>query len=109
MRVEWLIGLTIFVAMFMVGNAYGQGLPCNERNAVIQRLAEKYGESRVSIGLDNNGNLLEMYANEETGTWSFTTTLAPRIEGDQTLTCLMASGESFEQVNDPLPLVGEEG
>lgn len=66
---------------------------CAPREVVVERLAERYGESRRSIGLGASGAMMEVFASDRTGTWTITVTTA------QGLTCLMASGEAFE----PLP------
>jgi hypothetical protein len=46
----------------------------------------KRGESRQSVGLDGNGHILTVWANERTGTWALTVT---RPDG---LTCLVTLG-----------------
>ena len=71
---------------------------CAPRDAVLSRLAEKYGESRQSIGLGADNSVVEVFASAETGTWSITVT---SVEG---VTCLVASGEAFETLAD-LPAV----
>ncbi len=74
---------------------------CAPREMVVERLAEKYGESRQSIGLGANNSLVEVYAANETGTWTITVTMA------NGMTCLVASGQSFETVAEALPAKGE--
>lgn len=75
---------------------------CAPRDAVIERLAEGYGETRQSIGLGANNAVVEVFASDETGSWTITVT-APGG-----LTCLVASGQSFEAVTDPLPAKGND-
>jgi hypothetical protein len=70
---------------------------CAPREAVVERLAEGYGESRQSVGLGSNNAVVEVFASEETGSWTITVT-APNG-----LTCLVASGQSFEAVAETLP------
>ena len=73
---------------------------CAPREAVVKRLAESYGETRRAIGLGTAGAVMELFASDETGTWTITAT-TPRG-----LTCLMASGEAFEALAETPPKPG---
>ena len=75
---------------------------CAPRNTVIERLAAKYGETRKSIGLGNNNAVMEVFASAATGTWTITITTTSG------LTCLVASGEAFEDMAEVLPPQGDE-
>lgn len=71
--------------------AEAQGRPaCAARDHVITRLAERYGETRQSMGLNQDKGLIEVYASDDTGSW---TILLTRPDGT---TCLLASGELWE-------------
>lgn len=70
---------------------------CAPREVVIERLADTFGESRQSVGLGGQGHMVETFASRETGTWTITVTAPSGI------TCLVASGQSFETVSDALP------
>ena len=70
---------------------------CGPRQAVVDRLAEGYGETRQSMGLGANNAVVEVFASEETGTWTITVTTP------NGLTCLVASGQSFEPLVEALP------
>jgi hypothetical protein len=59
---------------------------------VIDRLASAYGETRQSIGLGANNQVVEVFASAETGTWTITVT------NPNGLTCLVASGQAYEAV-----------
>ncbi|WP_028955929.1 hypothetical protein [Sulfitobacter sp. 20_GPM-1509m] len=65
------------------------------RDDVVKRLAELFGESRQSIGVAANGVVVETFASES-GSWTITATMP---DG---LMCLVASGEWFEVLNEPL-------
>ncbi|EAR52423.1 hypothetical protein OG2516_08097 [Oceanicola granulosus HTCC2516] len=77
--------------------APAQQSACADHETVVSRLAERYGESRRAIGLAANNMVLEIFASAETGTWTITAT---RPGGP---TCLVASGEAFQALADPLP------
>lgn len=70
---------------------------CARHDDVIAHLAEKYGETRRSIGLDARGALVEVFASEESGSWTITLT------SPEGVTCMIAAGASFEAVADKLP------
>lgn len=73
---------------------------CDTRDRVVQLLADRYGETRRSIGIAGDNAVMELYAADESGTWTITVTMA---DGQM---CLMASGVGFEAVSDPLPTRG---
>ncbi|WP_413463814.1 hypothetical protein [Alloyangia pacifica] len=70
---------------------------CGPRDIVVARLAETYGESRQSIGLGSNNAVMEVFASDETGTWTITVTSTSGV------TCLVASGLAFETLAETLP------
>lgn len=75
---------------------------CAPRDAVVDRLADKYGESRQSMGLGSNNRVVEVFASSETGTWTITVTMP------NGLTCLVASGQAFEELAEALPTAGDD-
>lgn len=74
-----------------------QGRNCAPRAAVLERLANGYGETRQSIGLAAQGQVVELFASAETGSWTITVTLPSG------LTCLVAAGEAYERVAETPP------
>lgn len=76
--------------LFVATPASAQPQNCAPRDLVLKRLAEKYGETRRSIGIAQQGAIMETFASDDTGTWSITVTLPTG------LTCLVASGKSYE-------------
>lgn len=75
---------------------------CAPREVVVERLAGSYGEARQSIGLGANNSVVEVFAAQETGTWTITVTTA------NGLTCLVASGQNFETLAEALPAKGND-
>lgn len=73
-----------------------QAAVCGERATIVTRLAERWGESRQSIGLAADNTLVETFASE-TGSWTITIT---RPGGP---TCLVASGEHYQHLSEALP------
>jgi len=75
---------------------------CAPREQVIERLAEKYGETRQSMGLGANNAVMEVFASDESGSWTITVTMTNGV------TCLVASGQAFEELADALPTKGDD-
>lgn len=75
---------------------------CAPRDTVVERLAQGYGETRQSVGLGRDNSLVEVYASEESGSWTITVTTPAG------LTCLVASGQSFETLAENLPMTGKD-
>lgn len=96
-----LIALSLgFGAMILATqHAFAQSR-CAAHDAVVARLAERYGETRRSVGIAQNSALVEVFASAETGTWTITVTTP---NGP---TCLVAAGGSFEAVEEELPATG---
>lgn len=65
---------------------------CASREVVLTRLAQSYGEARQTIALSAGNQVVETFANIESGSWSIVVT---QPDG---LACLVASGKGFELV-----------
>lgn len=83
------------VALALVANAASAQNPrnCGPREMVVDRLSSAYGETRQSIGLGTNNQVMEVFASNETGSWTITVTLPSGM------TCLVATGQSFETLS----------
>ena len=68
---------------------------CAPRDVVLQHLSERFGESRQAIGMGPDGRVVAALG---TGSWTITITLP------NGLTCLVASGDAYENLaEDPAP------
>jgi hypothetical protein len=63
---------------------------CGKRTDMVRQLSEKYGETRRSMGLAEGRGVVELYASEETGSWTILMT------SPQGIACMMAAGEAFQ-------------
>lgn len=79
-----------------------QNRNCAPREVVVDRLSSSYGETRQSIGLGAQGSVVEVYASGDTGTWTITVTMPNGV------TCLVASGQSFETLAEAKPADGND-
>ncbi len=75
---------------------------CGPREIVVNRLADGYGETRQSMGLGANNAVIEVFASDESGTWTITVTTP------NGMTCLVASGQAFEELAEALPAKGND-
>ncbi len=91
----------LLAATFSAGPAQSQTANCATHETVSDRLAQGYGEARQTIALSADNTVVETWANPDTGTWTITVTSAGG------LTCLVASGQAFEILAEPLPPSGE--
>ena len=91
--------LALGLAAFIPTPGYSQAISnCAERESVVEKLQSSYGETRQSIGLGANNSLVEVFASDETGTWTITVTMP----GGKT--CLVASGQAFEELDEKVAL-----
>lgn len=72
---------------------------CAARSDVVAKLAERFGETLRSVGLEHADGVVEVYASEATGTWTIVVT---RPDGTS---CLLAAGVRREE---PRPRPGED-
>jgi len=95
------LGLALLLVTAQAPNAQTR-TNCAPRDAVVHRLTSAYGETRQSIGLGANNQVVEVFASVETGTWTITVTTP------KGLTCLIASGQAFEPVTEASPASGDD-
>jgi hypothetical protein len=96
----WL-ALCIWLAVMPLPAAAQGSQSCAPRDHVVARLAERYGETRQSMGLGSNSAVMEVFASLETGTWTITVTTP------QGVTCLVASGQAYAELREALPPKGD--
>lgn len=70
---------------------------CATHAVVTEQLADKYGERRQAMGLVSGNSVIEMFASDESGSWSITVT---QPDGQ---TCLVAAGQGFRLEPVPAP------
>lgn len=97
-----LIKATVALALIATPVTAQQNRNCAPRETVVERLASAYGEYRQSVGLSEAG-MIETFASSDTGTWTITRTMPNMI------TCLIASGQAWEELAEVAPPKGTEG
>ncbi|WP_271948426.1 hypothetical protein [Ruegeria faecimaris] len=92
-----LFNMTMGLGIMVLAAQQVQAQSCAPRDEVITRLAETYGETRKSIGIARQGAVMEVFASDQSGSWTITVTLPDGM------TCLVASGQSYEDMAEALP------
>ncbi|MEM9798632.1 MAG: hypothetical protein AAF919_19250 [Pseudomonadota bacterium] len=88
--------LTAVALMLLSLPAHAAGPTCGAREKVLERLSTRFGETRRGIGLGTKNRVVEIFASDDTGTWTITVTMP---DGRM---CLMASGQHYEDRMDDL-------
>lgn len=90
-------GLFAAVAAAVLSIAYAgaarAAAACQERAAVLAKLARDYSETPVAIGMASNGGVLEVLAAKAGGA-----TFTIIVTMPNGMSCMLASGESFEML-----------
>lgn len=90
-----------FAGLILATHAGWAAPQCAPREGVLAALSQKYGETRRGIGMAGDAQMMELFASDETGSWTITVTLP-----DGT-TCLVATGQSYESLTEDLPRPGD--
>ena len=77
------------VAGLSAGAAAGEPSACGDARAVERLLHGSYGEFKISAGLQQNGELLQIFASPDTGSWTAVTT------SPQGVSCVLATGRRW--------------
>ncbi len=92
-----LLKMTIGLGIMVLAAQQVSAQNCAPRADVIKRLAQTYGETRRGIGIARQGAVMEVFASDAKGSWTIVVTLPEGV------TCLIASGQSYEALTEVLP------
>jgi len=102
MKLLTALPITLALGLLSPTLGYAQGVSCGLRDAIVDRLYDRFGETRQSVGLGANNAMVEIFASDSTGTWTITVT----TPGGPT--CLVASGQSFETLASEARVLKED-
>ena len=88
------LGITFFAAPSLAQSV------CGKRADIVNRLNTGFEEQRRSAGLAADGNLVEVFASKN-GTW---TIIFTKPGG---MTCLVAVGDNWQQIEAPVNTTGK--
>ena len=69
--------------------------PCKPWREVVADLGDRYAERPVAYGMQPNGNLLQVFVSERTGTWTLVT-MHPNGTA-----CLVGAGNGWDTLPKP--------
>ncbi len=83
-------------------SAASAAVPCQERTTILAKLANDYAEAPVAIGMASNGGVLEVLAaTAERQTFTIIVTMP------NGMSCMVASGQNFEMLEQVKATVGD--
>lgn len=85
------------LATLIATGAAAQQSNCGPALDLLAQLQGRYGEVAQARGLMGTGDLLFVFANPETGSWSVVTASPAGVA------CLRAAGDAFEVMAPPIP------
>lgn len=95
-RIAFVMSLGFGVLALTAQQALSQGRTnCAPRDVALQQLAEKWGETRRSVMLAGGERLFEVFAADDSGTWTILRTSPDGVS------CIVASGAAYEPVALP--------
>lgn len=65
---------------------------CHNFAEIAKELGERYEEAPVSLGLQSNGNLVQVFASKRSGTWTLLSTTPAGFA------CVIAAGKGWESI-----------
>lgn len=92
-----LIKLTMGLGIMVLAAQQVQARTCVPRDEMVKRLAGTYNETRRAIGISRQEAVMELFASDQTGSWTITVTLP-----DGTA-CLVAAGRDYEEIAEAQP------
>ncbi len=88
--------LCLFASLATSGSSSAQApsapprLLCHDYQKIAETLGERYGEQPVSLGLQTNGHLLQVFTSATSGGWTILS-IAPSGLG-----CIIAAGRNWQ-------------
>lgn len=94
MRIAGLLGagLILLAAGAQAGEGVPRAIPCFRYADVVGQLKGSYAEAPISLGLQTNGNLLQVFTSADTGSWTIVST------SPDGMACVLAAGNNWESV-----------
>lgn len=80
-----------------------QGQQCTSRSTIIEQLNQRFGESQQARMLTNDRQILELYANQDSSSWTIVET---NLTDEGALeSCLTLKGEYFQNRDGQTPII----
>ena len=96
-----LLTLSLGMGALLLATSHAFAAPsCAPRAALTDHLAERFEERRRGIGVAGPAVVVELYA-ADAGSWTLVATDARGVS------CILAAGEAWEALDEPLPAPGD--
>jgi len=93
--------VAVLAAFFMGGSVVWAQSACMPRDALLEKLSRKYRETPIAAGLASNGQVVELMSSPGGLTWTLVVTTPSGIS------CLIASGQAWNQTHTPKSKKGD--
>lgn len=94
--IQMLVGMALIAALLVWGPAAKAQMRCGEYSKIAAALLQHYKEVPVSMGLANNGSIVQVFSSKE-GSWTIIGTTP------QGVACLLTHGEAWQALDKPSP------
>lgn len=95
----------VAVCAFSAAPAFAQSafltVRCGDRDQITERLQLTYTEIQIGIGLVDGSHIIELWASDETGTWTILRT------DNNDVSCVLATGSVWMGSTPRLPIEGD--
>lgn len=96
--------VTLFTGALALATSllFGASVPASAQTAcaahadIVKQLSAKHSEAPVGIGLASNGGIVQIFSSKDGATWTIVMTMPSGVS------CLMAAGESWENIQPEL-------
>jgi hypothetical protein len=92
--------LAAFFALLGFTATASAQMVCGKHTEIANKLTDGYQEHQTSAGIARNGSLVEVFSSKK-GTW----TILYTVPGGQT--CLMAVGDNWQVLKQPMKVTGQ--
>jgi hypothetical protein len=94
------VGFVVAAAIGLLGAAAAAGAqpppdarpPCYDYREVVRQLGATYQEAPASLGLQSNGNVLQVFTSARSGSWTIVSVLPDGFA------CVLAAGQDWEEI-----------
>jgi len=69
-------------------------VPCHSYTDIVGQLDKRYAEAPISIGMQSNGHMLQVFANQTRDSWTILS-VSPKGVG-----CILAAGHNWETLKN---------
>ena len=103
MKTTLVLSATLAAMAASATQAQTQRPPCGDRDAIVERLEAKWGETFTGGGMQSASAVFEVWMSEDSGTWTILKT------SSNGMACVMATGTNWMVGETEKAIAGVEG